>query len=532
MNRFLVYLFGFFVLLGHGELCAAQTKTDPTSQDENAAQKSPSSANTQNVAPDETEFKIEPAALKELEKTIAEYIQRDMVVGAEIQVIHRGKVLLHKSFGDADREDKKKWTNNTVCNIRSMSKPITSAAAQILIDRKLIELDKPVGHYLKSFQNEKSKSITVRQVLTHRSGLPLTNIFHAYQYKSLQKQVAAAGEKGPQFEPNSKFWYSDSGTDVVAALVEKASGKLLHEFVKAEIFEPLGMNQTVYGFRTDDKMFSTFASLYMGKPGKWTRYWQAHQRAFYPFAWGSQSIYSTTTDYAKFLNMIGNQGRVGDRQILSKEAIARMLAPASRMTMMGSDLHPPNGFRNLESYYGQMMVVHYRAGKEKIKPVILGHSGSDGTNSWMWPEKELTILYFTQSRGGLTPIRIENAIDDLMLNPGPDNLAEVPKKLRPLLGVYIANFSKYKDEPFEVRYRNNKLVLDIPNKLVFELNEPDEKGQWAFALSPDRTKVSFVKNENDQIVALRMHESGKTFEVPKQGIEPKSDRASLKQNKN
>ncbi|MEO1973165.1 MAG: serine hydrolase domain-containing protein, partial [Pirellulaceae bacterium] len=105
-------------------------------------------------------------ALEGLGRAVEHYIGKDYAVGAELLVLHKGQTLYHESFGYSDREDKRRWQNNTLCNIRSMTKPITSAAAQILIDRNLLHLDDPVAKYLKSFDNDKSKSITVRQVLT------------------------------------------------------------------------------------------------------------------------------------------------------------------------------------------------------------------------------------------------------------------------------------------------------------------------------------------------------------------------------
>ncbi len=75
---------------------------------------------------------------------------------------------------------------------------------------------------------------------------------------------------------------------------------------------------------------------------------EIRREPLYPFAWGSQTVYSTTTDYAKFLKMMMNGGRVGDRQLLSPAAVARMLEPVSQMKMMGSDDTAPTGFQGLE----------------------------------------------------------------------------------------------------------------------------------------------------------------------------------------
>ncbi|MEO2011533.1 MAG: serine hydrolase domain-containing protein [Pirellulaceae bacterium] len=456
-------------------------------------------------------------ALEGLGRAVEHYIGKDYAVGAELLVLHKGQTLYHESFGYSDREDKRRWQNNTLCNIRSMTKPITSAAAQILIDRNLLHLDDPVAKYLKSFDNDESKSITVRQVLTHRSGLPLTNLTKPDQYSSLTDQVAAGGGKGPEFEPGSKFWYSDLGTDVVGALVEKVSGEPLHDFVKRELLDPLGMSSSLYGIDADDKRLSQAASLYLKVPTGWLPFWKGDSKPFYPFAWGSQTIYSTTTDYAKFLRMMMNGGRVGDRQLLSAAAVSRMLAPVSRAKMMQSDTLAPTEFRNLEVYYGQMMVTYRVIGKEKEKPVVIGHSGSDGTCAWAWPERDLIILYFTQSRGGMTPLRIEEPIDRLIIHQGQKYTEEAPPRLRPYLGTFIANYDTFDNEEFVVKVKNGKLVLDVPSQMAFELLEPDEKGYWAFAIVPDKVKATFDRNENNEVVGLKLHRTGQVYEVPRKG---------------
>ncbi len=474
------------------------------------------SQTTSRTEPNDAQAVPNADSIQELGKLVDSYIAEDYAVGAELLIIEKGKTLLHESFGFSDREDKRRWDNDTLCNIRSMTKPITSAAAQILIDRGLLKLDDPVANYLKSFDNDKSRAITVRQVLTHRSGLPLTNLIQVDQYSSLAEQVAAAGKSGPQYEPGSKFWYSDIGADVVGALVEKVSGEPLQEFVKREIFEPLGMTSTLYGIDDTDQRLSLAASGYMKFPKGWMRFWKPGGKPLYPFAWGSQTVYSTTTDYAKFLKMMMNRGRAGDRQLISEAAVDRMLEPVSHMKMLGSDAEYPTGFRNLEAYYGQMMVTHRVIGDENAKPVIIGHSGSDGTNAWAWPDRDLMILYFTQSRGGMTPLKIEEPIDRLIIHPGQGD-EEAPEQLRPYVGTYIANYDGFDNEEFTVKFKNGKLILDVPSQMAFELMEPDEKGFWAFAIVPDQVQATFDRNENDEVVGLRLHKSGEVYEVPRKG---------------
>lgn len=474
------------------------------------------------------------ASLKALDEVVANYVKNDLTVGAELLVIQSGKVLLHTAHGFADKDAKRDWEIGTHCNIRSMTKPITSAAAQLLIDRGKLNLDDPVSKYLPSFDNDLSREITVAHVLTHRSGLPLTILLAPRQYKSLEEQVDASGKRGPTGAPGSAFIYSDAGADVVGRLVEVASGELLDQFIKREILIPLDMKETFYGIDGNENRLKGVASAYIGGPKKWARFWKPDDKPLYPFAWGSQTLYSTTTDYVKFLAMLANDGRVGDRQVLSKEAVRRMLHPTSLMVMPGADTAAPTGFLDVKPFYGQMMVTHREVGEDnKPKlgvPRVLGHSGSDGTNAWTWPDRDLTIIYFTQSRGGSTPIRIEEHIERLLIHPDRVlALSEVPSRLEPYVGIYIANFKSFNNEELSVRVFDEKLVFDIPSQQAFELLEPDKSGRWAFAIVPDKVSVSFVRDDKEQVIALQLHQGDQTFTAPRKGHtlpEEKSDSAA------
>jgi len=401
-----------------------------------------------------------------------------------------------------------------------MTKAITSAAAQLLIDRGQLSLDEPVATWLNSFDNDRCREITVRHVLTHRSGFPLTLLLAPRQHASLSEQVDSYAERGPVARPGKAFVYSDAGADVVGRLVEVVSGESLHSFVQREILSPLGMKNTFYGTDGQETRLDSAASLYLGEPGDWNRFWKSEDGVFYPFAWGSQTLYSTTSDYARFLSLMCDNGHVGDRQLLSAAAVARMLEPVSPLTVPGTDVAAPSGFHGLRPFYGQMMVT-YRTPDESGAPgtrlEVFGHSGSDGTGAWAWPEHRLIVMYFTQSRGGNTVLRLEEKLDDLLIHPS-GAAAAIAEHLRPFVGTYIANFAQFQNEEFVVRVRHGQLVLDVPSQRVFELLEPDEQQRWAFAIVPDRIQVSFLRDEQNRVVALRLHQEDREDTAPRKGI--------------
>ncbi len=457
------------------------------------------------------------AALQALDSVVASYVAQGLALGGELLVLQDGKVLWHEAHGLADRESARPWTVGTISNIRSMTKTLTGAAVQLLIDRGKLSLDDRVSKYLPSFENDRSRVITVRQILSHRAGLPLTIITERLdQFPDLLAQVNAIGEQGPAHAPDSKFWYSDAGTDVAAALVQVVSGRPFAEFVRTELIEPLGMTDTFFGTDAGDPRWARIASAYIGSPGSWVRFWNpADGKALYPFAWGSQSLYSTPRDYARFLQLWVDQGRVGGQQLLSKEAVLRQTTPVSPMSMLGSDARYPTSFRGLEVWYGQMAVMHVDAGHpDRVR--ILGHSGSDGTNAWAWPDRDLMVLYFTQSRGGTTPLRFEEALERFVINPGA--AAEpAPAVYQGLVGRYVANFGPFVNEIFEVLWRNGKLVLDVPSRLPFDLVWLEDARRWAAEIAREGLQVAFEPSEGAPAGKLVFYQGDKAYDVPRVG---------------
>jgi len=287
-------------------------------------------------------YGIPADALDELSATLHGYVEDDYIVGAEFLIMKSGHIIMHEAYGWMDREELKPMEPNTIFNIRSMTKMLTGVSAQILIDEGSLSLDDTVSLYLPGFNNSKSGGITIEQLLTHRSGLPLSTLTRLDEFDDLYSIGNSIGEIGPEFTPGSKFWYSDAGSEALGAVVEVVSGVILDRFVRERLLYPLDMNDTFYVAEPEAPL-DRFASLYIGIPGSWEKWWTPDE-PFYPFAWGSQSLYSTPMDYARFLSMLMNYGTYNGDRILSEDAVDRVLTPVSMMTSLGSDMPAPTGF--------------------------------------------------------------------------------------------------------------------------------------------------------------------------------------------
>jgi len=458
---------------------------------------------------------VPAATVRRIADEVESYVKNGTIVGGELLIVKNRKTILHEAYGLRDREDKRAMERGTIFNIRSMTKPLTGVAIQMLADEGKLTLDDPVSKRLAGFDNDKSRSITIRQLLQHRSGLPLTILkFKIDEHSDLQAQAKAIGENGPQFKPGEKFWYSDAGSDAAAAVVERISGMTIDRFVSERILQPLGMRDSLYRWNADDPRGKRVASLYIGKAGEWTRFWKPEGAPFYPFAWGSQSLYSTTTDYARFLALWMDDGVVDGKRLLSKEAIARITTPASLMKALGSEEPYLGGFFGMRTHYGQMSMLYAPGDNPGRTDVIgFGHGGSDGTGAWAFPGENLIVCYFTQSRGQLSTLRLETTIQDALL-PHKDAKG-LPDEWKPLLGTYYANFGRFKNAPFQIVTRCGKLALDHPNKLVFELKNPEMDGRRRFVLSGSNA-VSFKMGEKGSASTLILHEGDKSYELSRE----------------
>ena len=424
---------------------------------------------------------IPASALETISATIHKHCEDDLIVGAEFLVIKNGHTIMHEVYGWMDREDLRPMEPNTIFNIRSMTKMLTGASAQILIDEGKLSLDDRVSQYLPGFNNGRSRGITIEQLLTHRSGLPLSTITSLGALEGIDDLFSFAnsiGEQGPEFTPGSKFWYSDAGSEALGAVVEVVSGLSLDSFVRERLLTPLDMNDTFYV--TDaEATLDRFASLYIGTAGSWEK-WLIPGDPFYPFAWGSQSLYSTPVDYARFISMLANDGAYHGERVLSEDAVDRILSPVSLLTGLGSDTPQPTGFPFTEAYYGQMSVLNVSPDGQLR---VFGHSGSDGTWAWAFPEQDMMIFYFTQSRGQVTGIRLETDLDRLLLDPEYAPPPEVLETYQPYLGTYVSESAASMGDEFTVLIHNEQLGFDIPGLFIFELQDPStEGGRWHFQL--------------------------------------------------
>ncbi len=176
------------------------------------------------------------------ERLYSRMVARHMV-GAEILVIVDGQIVLHQAMGWADRDDLVPMQRNSIFRLASMTKPLVGTATLMLAEEGRVGLDEPVGRYLDSFRSGSRRTITVRHLLTHRSGFVQGGDPPGYSDQpTLVDAVNLAGEQGPTYEPGERFIYSNLNSETLGAVVATVSGEPVERFIEQRILAPLGMS--------------------------------------------------------------------------------------------------------------------------------------------------------------------------------------------------------------------------------------------------------------------------------------------------
>jgi len=341
--------------------------------------------------------------LKEAVGAVKKWADDERIIGAVMLVIRDGKAVLHEAVGWSDKERKIPMRTDHIVSMRSMTKPIVGTAAMMLREEGKLKLEDRVSQYLQSFDNPKSRDITIFQLLTHTSGIK-GDIYVATggtQYKTLREAVDDVGAKGPEFPPGTDYFYSDPGTSTVGALIAERSGMASEDYIRTRILQPLGMNDS---FLVDDPaspLRARVAAAYQRAPnrGPWVRYWDNSMPPIVPFFRASGGLYSTAMDYARFMAAMLGHGQLDGVKLLSPESVKLSTQPHADY------VYPPARRAEMDRFYGlnwEVRTDKYRAVEAPFSSGIFSHAGSDGTNAWADPSRNLIIIWITQSRGNDT----------------------------------------------------------------------------------------------------------------------------------
>jgi CubicO group peptidase (beta-lactamase class C family) len=194
------------------------------------------------------------------------YLEGQHVPGASVAVSRMGRVVWSEAFGHADLEHRVRATPETRFRIGSISKALTSIALATLAEQGTLDLDAPVQRYAPTFP-EKEWPITSRQLAGHLSGLPhytREDIVNTVRYQSVTDALRKFQDRPLLFRPGERYAYSSFGWNLLAVVVEGASGEEFLPFMQREVFEPLGMARTIADHYDD--IVADRTAFYIVKP--------------------------------------------------------------------------------------------------------------------------------------------------------------------------------------------------------------------------------------------------------------------------
>lgn len=316
--------------------------------------------------------------------------------GAVVLVGHKGKIIYRGVFGNRRIiPTVAPMRFDTKFDAASLTKVlVTTPAIMQLVEQNRIDLDAPVARYWQAFGSNNKQHITVRELLTHTSGLPadITPINRADAIIKIERLKPIAN-------PGTKFLYSDVNFIALGHLIEEITDEELDQYAHDHIFQPLGMSNTMY--LPDDALNDNIAPTELLKDG--LRWGEVHDPTTYAMdgVSGAAGIFTTANDVGIYAQTILDGGRIRNKNkfILSPLTILKMTTPQTPV-----ELSDVRGFGwDIDSRFSNRGVF--------LPTRSFGHSGWTGTSIWIDPATQTWIVILT-SRAHPTPLHNNPLIED------------------------------------------------------------------------------------------------------------------------
>lgn len=364
---------------------------------------------------------FDPARLAALDGAISSRIERGDFPGAIMMIVRDGKIA-HLSTMGLRQPGGDPMTEDSIFRIYSMTKPVTSVVAMMLVEEGKLDLSHPVHAYLPEYKELKvlgpegeepaKRAMSVHDLMLHTAGLtygffgagPAREALNAANVENGgfdNREVARIIAGLPLEHHPGEVWEYSRSTDVLGALIEVVEGKPLGAVMQERVFGPLGMNDTGFWADREDER----ARLAEAVPedmgvGPLAMFDPAQPRVFES---GGGGLVSTAHDYARFAQMLMNGGELDGARLLSPATVAYMTADhlAPRGIKPGKYYLPGAGYG-----FGLGFGVRTAAGAPGMG--VTGEynwGGAAGTYYWADPENDMFVLYMMQSPKHRVPLR-------------------------------------------------------------------------------------------------------------------------------
>jgi len=326
--------------------------------------------------------KAAPSAdLGVIDSIVQEAIRDGQIPGAVVLVGHDGQVIYRKAFGERSLEPRREaMTVDTIFDLASLTKVVaTTTAVMQLVQKGQIRVNEPVAKYIPEFAEDGKEQITIRELLTHFSGLR-KDLDLSQPWEGRETALRMAYTEKPIYAPGSRFVYSDVDFIVLGALVERVSGMALQEYCQKNIFVPLKMTHT--RFLPPASWLPKIAPTQYDEHDKMLR-GLVHDPTVRRMGGvaGQAGLFSTADDLANFA-----QALLDGSTILSPLMVEKMTTPEQPPTSpvlrgFGWDIDSP-----------------YSSNRGDLLPVgSFGHTGFTGTSLWIDPTTRTYIIVLTNA---------------------------------------------------------------------------------------------------------------------------------------
>ena len=346
---------------------------------------------------------------EQLEPVITQVMQQASMPGFAIAVVENQKIVYSAGFGVRNLKSKELMTSSSLFHMASITKPFVATSIMQLWEQGKIDLDAPVVKYLPYFRlaDERYKRITVRQMLSHISGMPDVQDYEwdkpQYDDGALERFVRSISDRALIAEPGARMQYSNMAFEVLGDVIAKVSGMTFEDYVKRNILEPVGMkSSTLLVKQTDPQLLSSphvQNSQYDVEVSKVFPYNRMHSP--------SSTLYSNVLDMSRWAIANMNRGELDGKRFLKASTYDLMWKPAAEQF--------------------QQIGISWFLNKYKDNAVVT-HSGGDTgfvSNLVLLPEKKIAVVMM--SNYDRAPLRaITNAALDVALGVKPEAVVLKP----------------------------------------------------------------------------------------------------------
>jgi len=363
--------------------------------------------------------------LARIKTTLAADVEAKKIPGAVLLVARHGKVVMYDTVGKIDPAGSAPMTKNAIFRIYSMTKPITTLTAMMLVEEGKLMLNDPVSKYIPSYAKmqvgvEKSggdggkpvlelvaarRQITIQDLMRHTSGITYGFfggglVKAAYNHTELQKDDAnnevfmdRLAKLPLAYQPGSTWDYSYS-TDVLGRVIEVVTGKPLLQAMKERVLDPLGMKETSF-YVTDAGKHARVVEPFSDDRNIGTNADFGNPRVAQKWESGGGGLMSTPMEYARFAQMLLNGGTLEGRRYISPKTLSYMTSDHLGTAIATTPLYLPGPGHG----FGLGFAVRKASG-EAAYPAEAGTfywGGAGGTYFWVDPKTDLFVVFMMQS---------------------------------------------------------------------------------------------------------------------------------------